>query len=97
MEIQDISTGRSQGEMLEVDDKLQRSMYNSIDQQQLEHLGVPKSNVINMPRVSDAIQPKRPDLTRMQSQMRASDIAFLQNIDKEGITIHRRETVNKKI
>lgn len=50
-----------------------------------------------MPRVSDAIQPKRPDLTRMQSQMRASDIAFLQNIDKEGITIHRRETVNKKI
>ena len=33
----------------------------------------------------------------MQSQMRASDIAFLQNIDKEGIDIHRRETVNKKI
>ena len=29
--------------------------------------------------------------------MRASDIAFLQNIDKEGITIHRRETVNNNI
>jgi len=33
MEIQDISTGRSQGDMPLVDDKLQRSMYNSIDAQ----------------------------------------------------------------